>query len=166
MTDQEERGQDEEFLSYQEKITLVSLITTVLSFGIYCLMVFQKYQDKTSDSANFNSTDELKFWASVILILIPVLIVAQIVAQIVFAIINFIVTGEEDLEITDEFDHLIDLKSTRNFYHTFMAGFVLSMVTIALDESPSTMFIILFFSLLVAGVILDLSKLYYYRRGV
>jgi hypothetical protein len=165
MSHQEDIREDEQFFSHQEKGTIVSLATTILSFAIYCIVVFQKYQDTNFDSANSNSIEEFKFWASVILILIPVLVVSQIIAQIVFVIINAIVMREEAPEIIDEFDKLIDLKSTRNFYHTFMVGFLLSMIAIVLDEPPATMLIIMFAAILVSGVILDLSKLYYYRRG-
>ena len=161
MSEKEIITEDEQFMSYQEKNTLVSLATTVLSFAIYCLIVFQKYND-----TNFELAEEFKFWAQAILILIPVLIVSQIIAQIVFIIINVIVTGEEAPEIIDEFDKIIDLKSTRNFYHTFMIGFLLSMVAIVFDEPPATMLIIMFSAILVSGVILDLSKFYYYRRGI
>ena len=165
MSHQEDIREDEQFFSHQEKGTIVSLATTILSFAIYCLVVFQKYQDVNLDPANANSADEFKFWATVILVLIPVLIVSQIVSQIIFIIINFVVTGEEAPEIIDEFDKLIDLKSTRNFYHTFMVGFLLSMIAIVLDEPPATMLIIMFAAILVSGVILDLSERYYYRRG-
>jgi hypothetical protein len=143
---------------FQQKSTIVSLITSIVIFTLYSVYVFQKW--------NLEPENEFKFWSSVILTLIPVLIVAQIITQIIFIIINTIVTGEEDDSPTvDEFDKLVDLKATRNFYHVFLAGFLLSMVSQVMEEPPSTMFIMLFFSFLLSGVSLDISKIYFYRRG-
>ena len=74
-------------MSYQEKKNIVSLISTLLIFGFYCLYVFQKYQEGSIDS-----TDTFRFWGAVILILIPVSIVAKIIITIVFNIIYRITT--------------------------------------------------------------------------
>ena len=37
-------------MSYQEKKNIVSLISTILIFGFYCLYVFQKYKIGSIDS--------------------------------------------------------------------------------------------------------------------
>jgi len=99
-------------MSIQEKKPLVSLVSNLLIFGIYYLLVFRKY-----NQSGFSSEEELRFWAAVILILVPVLIVAKIVLYILFSIVNTIVTKEQESMLTDELDNLIELKSTRNFYH-------------------------------------------------
>jgi hypothetical protein len=148
-------------MSYQEKQAIVSLIGTILISAGYCVYIFQKYQ-----AEGVSPTNDLSFWASAILILILVMIVLKIIVYIAFSILNTIVTREEEPGFTDERDKLIDLKATRNFYHVFMAGFVLSMLALAVGQPPFVMFTIIFFSILVAGMILDISQFYFYRRGV
>ena len=77
-----------------------------------------------------------------------------------------IATQEEEPSIFDELDRLIDSKATLMFYHVFMGGFFLSMASLALKMSPTTMFTMLCATLVIAGSILDLAQLYFYRRGV
>jgi hypothetical protein len=147
-------------MSYQEKKNIVSLISTILIFGFYCLYMFQKYQE-----GHIDSTDWI-FWGSVILILIPVSIVAKIIIHIVFSIINTIATNEKEPAFSDELDKLIGLKATRNSHYVFTIGFVLSMVPLVMDMSPSVMFIILILSGLVSEVVGFITQLYLYRKGV
>jgi len=149
-------------MSYQEKETIVSLFSNIIISAIYFYIVVQRFQIGTYDS-----TGVIYFWASVILILIPVLIVPKIVIIIIFNIINTIITREEDdPSFTDELDKLIDLKATRNFYHVFMVGFLLSMVSIVAGMSVVVMFMILLSTLIISGIIMDISQLYFYRRGI
>lgn len=148
-------------MSYQEKKNIVSLISTLLIFGSYCLYVFQMYQEGSIDS-----TDSFSFWGSVILILIPVSIVAKIIISIVFNIIYRITTHEKEPSFSDELDKLIELKATRNSHYVFILGFLLSMGSLVIDMPTSVMFIILIFSGFVSEVVGVITQLYLYRRGV
>lgn len=145
---------------YQGKQAIVSLISTILISAGYCMYVFQKY------AAEGGAANEFHFWASAILLFIPVSVVCKIVIYIAFAIINIIATNEKEPSITDELDRLIELKATRNFYHLFMAGFLLAMAALVLGLPPVAMFTILLFSMIAAGVMLDLSQVYFYWRGI
>ena len=105
-------------------------------------------------------------WGAAILILVPVQIVAQIIAQVVFGAVNLLATQEEYPDFSDEMDNLIELRSTRNLSFAFFAGFFLAVGSLMIDSIPSeTMLIILFFAMVAAAIVGDLSKLYYYRRG-
>lgn len=148
-------------MSFQEKRNIVSLFSTLLIFTLYCMYVFQRYQEGSLDS-----TDTFKFWGSVILILIPVSIVAKIIIHIVFSIIHTIATNEKEPSFSDELDKLIELKVTRNSHYVFVLGFVLSMGSLVMDMSPSVMFIILILSGFVSEVVGIIPQLYLYRRGV
>lgn len=152
---------DEEIMSYQEKTTIVSIISTLLSFTAYCVYILQRY-----DINNLDSADDFSFWGAAIILLIPVQIVFQIIVHILFAIGYYIVTREEPPDLTDELDKLIELRSVRIFTMVFMIGFSVSMGAIALDAAPSAMFIGLFFTMIIAGILSDVFKLYLYRRGV
>jgi len=148
-------------MSYQEKKNVVSLISTILIFGSYCLYVFQMYQE-----GGIDSTNNFSFWGSVILILIPVSIAAKIIITIVFNIIYRIATNEKEPSFSDELDKLIALKATRNSHYVFLFGFLLSMGSLVMDMSPSVMFIILFSSGFVSELVGVFTQLYLYRRGV
>jgi hypothetical protein len=150
-------------MSYQERRSIVNLISTVLISAIYSAYMFQRYPEGSP-----YSPDVFRFWGAFFLILIPVAIVAKIVIYIVFIIINTIATRAEEpsVNMTDERDKLIELKATRNSLYVFGAGFLLAMASLVIDMPPSTMFIILICAGIVSEIVGDLSEFYFYRRGV
>jgi hypothetical protein len=148
-------------MSFQGKKNIVSLIGTTLIFSFYSMFVFQKYQDE-----GFDQADTFSFWGAAILILIPVSIVAKIITHIVFSIINTVATNEKEPSFTDELDKLIELKATRTSHYVFIIGFLLAMVSLVMDMSPSVMFIILMFSGFVSELAGIFTQLYHYRKGV
>jgi hypothetical protein len=160
MSHQEKSVQNEETMSYQEKRALVSLISSVLIFGFYCLYVFQRYQEQILSAPN-----DLGFWATAVFILIPVSIVATIIIHIVFVIINKIVTNEDAPSFTDERDKLIELKAIKISHWTFIFGFLLSMGSQVIDMQPYVMIIALIFSGFVASIVSDIATIYFYRKG-
>lgn len=148
-------------MTYQERRSLVSLIGTILIIAGYLVFITGRAQ-----AAGPSVEGDLQFWATAILLLIPVYIVFQMIVIILFIIANTIATRRQESEASDEFDRLVDLKSTRNFYHTFMAGFVLAMLAAALGQPLATLFIVLLFGIFAASIMSYASELYYYRRGV
>jgi hypothetical protein len=148
-------------MQFQEKRALASLLGTVIISVFYFINVFQRYQTEQPASA-----DEFRFWAAAILLYIPVSIVLKIVVHIVFIIINTVATQEKEPTITDEFDKLVDLKAIRNFYHVFMAGFLLALLTVAVGQPAFLMFALFLLAIIAAAVVLDASQFYFYRRGV
>ncbi len=148
-------------MSYQEKKAITSLIGTILISAFYLNDVNQRYQ-----VGNFEPSQIFGFGAAVVLLYIPVQIVFQIILQILFIMVNAMATKKEEPNIVDELDKLVDLKSTRNFYHVFMIGFLMSVGTQVVPMQPIAMFVGFLFSMIVAGMVLDFSQLYFYRRGV
>ncbi|NBI31107.1 hypothetical protein [Chengkuizengella marina] len=144
-------------MSYQEKSTIVSLITTVLIFGGCSIYVFQKYQD-----GSLNSTNVFSFYGAIFIFLIIVGIVNNIVRNIV---LNIIATNEKEPSFLDERDKLIELKATVIAHYVFITGFGISMGALVFDVQPLMMFPILFFFGFAASIIADISKIYLYRRG-
>ncbi len=147
-------------MSYQERNSAVSLITSLLIFGFYAVNVLRMYQ-----AGGLNSTNVFSLWATVIILSILITIVSTILAQIVLTIVHMIRTREEEPFIADERDELISLKGTRISYGVFSVGVLLSMGTLVINMPPLVMFILLIFAGLTAGIIGDLSRLYLYRRG-
>jgi hypothetical protein len=144
----------------KEKQILVTIINLILIFGCYSLYVYTTYIVD-----NFDIVNDFKFWAKAFLILIPVTIVSQIIIHIVFAIINKIVTDEDMSTLRDERDKLIDLKAIRISHWIFTAGFLLSMVSQLMGMPPYAMFITLVVSGFVSGIVSEIAKIYFYRKG-
>jgi hypothetical protein len=148
-------------MSYQEKRTIVSLLATILISAFYFRDVLERYQ-----ASGMEANDVFRFWGAALIIYIPVIVIFKIIIYIVLSVINTVATKEEEPDFTDELDRLIEMKSTRNFYHVFMAGFLLSLGIMVLGQPPVVMFLVLAATIVVAGIVLDVSQFYYYRRGV
>jgi hypothetical protein len=148
-------------MSFQEKKAFVTLFSAILIFALYGLIVYFKFSDVI-----LNTPNDLKFWGTVLLILIPVAIAANIIIHIVFVIINKIVTDEDAVSFMDELDKLIELKAIRNSHWVFVFGFFLSMGSQVLGMQPYVMFLTLIFFGFLSGIISEVTKIYLYRKGV
>jgi len=147
-------------MAYRERRAMASLISTILISAFYFVYVFQRYPVGNSYSA-----EVFHFWGSSIFILVPLSIVAEIVVQIVFSIVNTMMTNEREHLLSDERDKLIQLRALRNSLFVFVFGFSLAMGSLVIDMPPSVMFIVLFLSGFVAGIVGYISQLYFYRKG-
>lgn len=148
-------------MSYQEKRSIASIISLLLSTGLYGAYVWQQYHAGSGEPANIPH-----FWASAILVLVPVHIASAIVVQILFAILDAIVTREDAPTIEDELDKLISLKATRNAAYVSGVGFLLAMGVVVIGLPLTAMFLMLVGSMLTAELVWELSHLYFYRVGV
>jgi hypothetical protein len=148
-------------LSYQEKQSILSLINTILILGVYSFYVYSRYID-----GNPEIIYDMKFLGKAFLILIPFTIVVQIVMHIFFAIYIRIFTGEDPPTKEDEMDKLIELKSIRISHWVFIVGFFSAMASQAIGMPPYVMFLSFVVSGFLAGMISDLAKIWYYRKGV
>lgn len=165
-------------MSYQERRTIVSLLTGVAVMVAYCVYAFGRYQ------SGLIAANDLKAWATTMLIFIGIGILASIAIQIVFHILTSIgiaigksIRNEhaDDKEIEksinaemveDEMGRLIELKAMRiGFFLTGM-GFVAGLIALVLGYSAVVMLNILFLSASGASVLEGLTQIYFYRRGV
>ena len=165
-------------MSYQEKKTIVSILTGILLLAAYCIYAFSKVQ------SGMFAPDYMKFWATAILIFIGIGVVASIVIQIVFHILLSIAIAvkeqvqngkcddkeiEKTLElemVEDEMDKLIGLKSMRIGFAIAGIGFIAALVSLVLNYSPAVMLNIIFVSFSIGSMIEGITQLYFYRRGV
>lgn len=165
-------------MSYQEKKTMVSMITAIIIFGAYCIYTYGKVQ-----SVGFD-TDQMKFWAGTMLLFIGIGIVAAIVIQIIFHILLSIAlaiqekvrNGEYDDKeiektielnmIADEMDKLIELKSDRVGYVVVGIGFITALASQLFNYSSAVMLNIIFVSFYSGLILGSLVQLYYYKKGV
>jgi fumarate reductase subunit C len=163
-------------MSYQEKKTLMSLITGVLILVSYCLYAFGKV-----GMAHMN---DLQFWARTILVFIGIGIIALIVIQIVFHILMAVTKAvqqkmkdetiddkeiERSLEcemVEDEMDKLIELKTNRIGYSAMGVGFVAGLIAITFGASAVALINIIFLTAWVGSFIEGLMQIRYYRKGI
>lgn len=148
-------------MTYQEKKSIVTLISAILIFGCYCLYMYPRYPDGSTELS-----ETLHYWGSFVLVLTLVSILAHIIISIIFNIIFRMTTGEKEPAFEDEMDKLIGLKSIRNSFAVFILGFLLAMGSLVIDQPLRVMFMILIASGFLSDVTGSVSKLYHYRRGV
>jgi len=150
-------------MSFQEKNIAVSLVNFSLILVFYLFRLWQLIQ-----SARFEEAQIFRLWMLILVAAIVVTIVATILTQIGAGIIEGIKTKAKPVieEITDERDKLIDLKGTKTTYTLSSIGTFLAMLTFALGQPPLVMFSLLIGVGLLAQIVGDAVRLYFYRRGV
>ncbi|RLL45464.1 hypothetical protein D8M04_11495 [Oceanobacillus piezotolerans] len=148
-------------MTYQVKKNIVMLISSILIFGVYSWFLFQEFHQRSMES-----TEMLVFFATGILILIPINIAATIVIHILFNIINTITTSEKEPSFTDELDKIIELKALKIGHFIFIIGFVIALLSIVWGASPTLMFIILYVSGFISDISGNITSLYLYSKGV
>lgn len=151
-------------MSYQEKRSLLTLVSGVLIFAVYFAVVWSRYQDLAPEV--LASTDSmLRFWATVMLIFIPISIVGRIILLIAFSIVYRITSGEDPPDFDDERDKIIELKVNQISQAIFIVGFVGSMIPIVAGMSVTMMFVVLLGSGLVSEIVGETARILMYQRG-
>ncbi|RAP73386.1 hypothetical protein [Paenibacillus montanisoli] len=148
-------------MTYQEKKSIVSLISAILIFGFYCAYMYPRRPE-----GDLMSAETFRYWGSFVLILMLVSIIAHIVISIIFNIVFRMTTGEKEPAFADELDKLIELRAHRNSFFVFIIGFLLAMGSLVYDQPSQIMFIILIASGFISDVTGSATKLYHYRKGV
>jgi hypothetical protein len=165
-------------MSYQEKRTITSIVTGVLVLAAYCIYAFGRYHSGAV------AQNDLKFWATTMLIFIGIGIAASVVILIVFHILMSVaITVKKKLQdenfddkeieksisammVEDEMDKLIELKSTRISFGVAGIGFIAALVLLVLDYSPVVMLNVLFIAACAGSVLEGFAQLYFYRKGI
>ncbi len=149
-------------MSTQEKRAIVSITTTIITFVVFYMVIIQP-----TLTDGLTQTEHIKGWGLSFLLLLPIMIVAKIVLYIIYSIVRTIITRQQEEKfLTDEYGRLIESKATRNFHYVFMLGFFISMGALAWGMSIVIMFKILLLSLFLGSIIIDISSIYYVRKGV
>jgi hypothetical protein len=165
-------------MSYQEKKTVVSIVSGVLVLAAYCIYAFGQYQ------AGAAAPGDLKFWAGAMLIFIGIGIAASIIIQIVFHILLSIAiaaskkiqneqcddtTIEKSIKaemVEDEMDRLIEMKSMRVGFIFAGIGFVAGLLSLIFNYPPAVMLNIIFLSFSGGSLLEGFTQLYFYRKGI
>lgn len=149
-------------MSFQEKNFTVTLVNFSLILIYYTIRVLLMISNDT-----FTLENVTWLWVTIIIWSIVVTILATILTHIVLAIIEAIKTRKEPVmkDIADERDKMIDLKGTKITYTIYSLGTFVAMLTFVFDKPALIMFSLLIFFGLLAQIIGDISRLYFYRRG-
>ncbi|GMK37782.1 hypothetical protein PCCS19_08360 [Paenibacillus sp. CCS19] len=148
-------------MTYQEKKSIVTLISTILIFIGYCFYMYPKYPEQGTALS-----EVLHYWGSFVLILMLVSIIAHIMISIVFNIIYRMTTGEKEPGFTDELDRIIELRAHRTSFLLFILGFLCAMGSLVMEQPLYVMFNLLIAAGFLADVSGSVTKLYHYRRGI
>lgn len=150
-------------MSFQEKNIAVSFVNFSLILLFYLFRLWQLI-----GSERFVPNQVFRLWLIIIVASIVVTIVATILTHIGAGIVEAIKTKAKPVieDITDERDKLIDLKGTKTTYTFSSIGTFIAMLTFALGQPPLVMFTLLILFGLLAQIVGDGVRLYFYRRGV
>lgn len=165
-------------MSYHEKKTIASMISGILVLAAYAVYAIGKYR------AGAAAPDDLRFWATAMLIFVGIGVAATIVIQILFHIVlsvslavkESVETGKCDDKnvektikaqmVEDEMDKLITLKSMRVSFAITGTGFVAGLVSLVLGGAPAVMLNILFVTFSLGSLVEGFAQLHYYRSGI
>lgn len=150
----------ETIMSYQERQSIISLLSTLIITAAYSAYMLQRYP-----AADAYSPEVFRFWGTYFLVLIPVTIVAKIIITILFSILNTIATREAQPDLMDERDKLIELKCARISLYTFSLGVVLAVGSLVFDQVPAVMFALLIGAGILSEIVFDVTQFVLYRRG-
>ena len=153
-------------MSYQEKRSLSNIVMTVLITVVYVLVTVSKY-----NNGDFDTSNEMKLWSTLILWFIPISVAARIILTILFRIFSEIgreISGnkEDNIDLVDERDKLIELKANRISLVVFGLGFIIALFTQAFDASISVFFITFITGGVLSEVLGNVFEVIYHRRGV
>jgi len=148
-------------MSYQEKNHITAIVSSLFFIIVYGMYLVQQYQSGIIDNIN-----SFSYWAYIVIIVLSVKIGFNILVQIVFTIFHSLLTKDKQPRYVDELDKLIELKSLKYAFITFMLGFLMAMLSAANDMPMYVMFNLLILSFFAAEIVGPATQVYYYRRGL
>jgi len=165
-------------MSYQEKRTIVTMVTGALLLAAYCIYAFGRVR------SGLAMAGDLRFWAGTMLTFVGISIAANIVIQIVFHILMAVSFGVkrhmenggcDEASIDkhfqtetkeDEMGRIISLKSDRFAFITAGAGFGAGLVTVMLGGSAAALINAVYIGFSLGMLAQGIAQLHFYRKGV
>ena len=140
-------------ISFKEKSIWASSIITIIIFGYYFIRVFSALKQPQADSTNLIAL----FIGAII-----VMIILEITIHIILGIIN----NKDANETGDERDKSIDLKATKTSYYILILGVFQAVACLLMTKSPIMIANIVLLFFVIAEIVGDSIRLYYYRKGI
>ena len=158
-------------MTYNSKRTIVDITVGILISIAYIIYAL---------GGNAPAPENLKAWATTMLVFVGIGIIALILIQIIFHILSaigiaFREQDKNDKEVEriisssmleDERDKVIALKSTRVGYVCACLGFMIALAVLALGFPPVVALHVLFGSFAIGSIMEGCMRIYYYERGV
>lgn len=150
-------------MSYQEKNVTVALVSHLLILVYYVFNLLPIIQ-----SGEWVANKLYVLWLVVIGASILVTIIGSILTNIILTIVEAIRSQKYDEPrfITDERDHLIELKGIRIEYITYSIGVLTSIFAFIFGQPPLMMISMIFAFGILAEIAGDIAKITLYRRGL
>ena len=150
-------------MSYQEKNVTVALVSHLLILVYYFFNLLPIIQ-----SGDWAANKLYALWLVVIVTTILVTIIGSILTNIILSIVETIRSRkyEDPRFITDERDHLIELKGIRIEYITYSIGVLCSILAFIFGQPPLLMISMIFAFGILAEIAGDIAKITLYRRGL
>jgi hypothetical protein len=165
-------------MSYQEKRTIVTMVTSALLLAAYGIYVFGRVQ------AGLAMATDIKFWAGTMLVFVGINIAANIVIQIVFHILLAVSYGVRQHKETggcdeaaidkqlqsetteDEMDKMISLKSSRVAFIVAGIGFVAGLAAVMFGAGASALINAVYIGFSLGTIVESIAQMHFYRKGV
>jgi len=147
-------------MSSHEKNIYISLISTLMMFGIYCALVPLLYE-----GSNFLYSTNTRLVGKSVLSLMAACVIANFCLRQLIKIIAALRKQPCERSVTDERDKMIELKGMQVSYAVFAIGFVVSMSMLWAGYPAVPVFNVIIFSLILGEVFSGLVKIIQYRRG-
>jgi hypothetical protein len=141
-----------------EKNVYIALISTVIVFVCYCLILIIYWED-------YQTTDATRLVGKSIFFLMIASAVTNFGLRALLKIISSIRNPSCEPSIVDERDKMIELNGLQVSYLVFTLGFVTAMLTLWSGCSPDIAFNIIIFSLALGEILSGTVKIIQYRRG-
>ncbi len=143
-------------MTYQEKRSYVQFLGNIVGFILFIIYVVFETSNMIIGTAEFGKY---------VLLLVPTLIIVQFVVKLLFDTLNNTKHKGEDENLRDELDYLIELKAVRNFCFGFLSAFFITLLLFWIGVSMVVCLYVMLFGIFVAGNIIEISYIYYYRKG-
>lgn len=148
-------------MNFEVKNTYAGIASTVVIFAVYYIVVSGMYAE-----GRFEGPAGLALLGKAILALmaggIVVHIVMLILSNIVFAIVQ---NDPKPSFVVDERDKIIELRGLRVSYYVFGAGYVISMIALAMGMGAFGVFNLLLAACALSAWVEAIMRLVLYRRG-
>jgi len=148
-------------MSYQEKRAIASIISSVIMFGIYYMIIYRMYRD-----GSFAGADAGSLLGKSVLILIAGGIILHIIVTIICNILFALAEREcNPSYVVDERDKLIELRSMRFSEWVTGLGFVLSMIALAMGQPAFLVINLIVGAFALGSVMGSVAMLAIHRKG-
>ena len=158
-------------MSYNSKRTIASIIAGVILIAAYLIYAFGERSP---------APDDLKSWATAMLVFIAIGVAATVVIQILFHIALAVGIAVKEREqddktvermiasavVEDERDKLVGLKSARIGYAIAGAGFIAALVALAFEAPVVAALHIPFGAFATGSIVEGIVSVYFYEKGI